>query len=62
MSNECAHGFNPGNCSECIEDKAFDDVYGLQSAEFPYQDKVEAAKRWLGKSYLCYEPINARTQ
>jgi hypothetical protein len=27
---------------------------------YPYQDKIEAAKKWLGNRYLLAHPINRR--
>jgi len=28
--------------------------------EAPYQEAIEAAKRWLGRRYLCHQPINRK--
>jgi len=31
-----------------------------EAEQFPYQAKIETAKRWLGRAYLCYKPINRK--
>jgi hypothetical protein len=49
--------YQPQEWNDVTEDYR---VGTILTEEFPYQIRIESAKRWLGDRYVCAKPINKR--